>query len=259
MSEPAIRFAVLGEARSGTTLLDTLINSHPDAVCCGEILNDVDIAEGRPIRWPHRLRPFADELDVDWEELRGRDPVAFLTAIGELGDRAGCRAVGFKLLYGHAWERQFVFEWLASIQTFRWIHVVRRNHLRRFLSLCRAQRSGRWTKQAGASGATEPDRMAPIHMDWDECVESFESRRGMEQFARDGLAGSAVLDLEFETMTADVPATAARLLDFLGLPDRPLATSLRRQATDSLRDAIANYDELRARAVGTPWESFFDE
>jgi hypothetical protein len=46
---------------------------------------------------------------------------------------------------------------------------------------------------------------------------------------------------------------------FLRLRYRPLTSPLEKNTSDGLREAVANFDELRSRYVGTRYEAMFDE
>ena len=84
---PGCRFAIVGLPRSGTTYLMTLLNSHPEVLCHGELFNPYAVIE-------------ADRRDETAERVLARDsdPAGFLETIWSTGGRT---AVGFKFMLGH--------------------------------------------------------------------------------------------------------------------------------------------------------------
>ena len=65
------------------------------------------------------------------------------------------------------------------------------------------------------------------------------------------LAGHAILELEYEELSASLQSELDRILDFLGLDRLALRPRTLRQGTDDLRSAIENYDELHDQLAGT--------
>ena len=65
-----------------------------------------------------------------------------------------------------------------------------------------------------------------------------------ERAALEGIPHTRVIYEEDLEPAAAHQATANRVLDFLGLPHRPVSTPLRKINARPLREIIANYDEL---------------
>ena len=49
------------------------------------------------------------------------------------------------------------------------------------------------------------------------------------------------------------------IFDFLGVPARDLESAFHKNTKDDLREALPNFDELRARYADTPYGPMFDE
>ena len=80
------RFVVLAVPRTGSNLLCTLLNSHPEILCHHEVFNP----QGIFLALSHRdqVQQFGDMTDRDQE------PLAFLESVWDSG--ANHRCVGFK-------------------------------------------------------------------------------------------------------------------------------------------------------------------
>ena len=92
-----VRFVIIAQARSGSTLLRLALHAHPDVVCHGEVLSAA---------WMNRLVPqgqkAVDQSPKDqilrlWDE-RENDPGQFLERWVYSGFSQSC--IGFKVVYG---------------------------------------------------------------------------------------------------------------------------------------------------------------
>src|SRR5262250_573283 len=88
---PATRFIVLCAARTGSTMLRHMLNSHPDVRCHGEVMTGSLDALSGDDRDPD---PSVTRALVDRRE---RDPQDFLEEV--VLDPGPARAVGFKIKY----------------------------------------------------------------------------------------------------------------------------------------------------------------
>lgn len=259
-----IRFVIVSYPRSGTHLLRTSLESHPEVVCQAEPFNSDDR------RLPYPLEtPTADVLS-GWV-FRG-DPLA------------GTRAVGFVLqaYHPHALEAfpgirpnpvwADVWERLAAMEDLRVLHLERRNLLARHLSHLMARATGSWHAwdPATVDGVTHltgrpPDRqIGPpqgerprLTLDPARLALDFEEVARWRRHAEEALAGRPLLRLTYEELCGDFAATTARALAFLGLEARPLRPAVARLEERPPERAIENYAGLKSHFAGSPWESFF--
>ena len=70
------------------------------------------------------------------------------------------------------------------------------------------------------------------------------------------LSGVPTLDLSYERLRA--PGGHLPVLEFLGLPDVPVTSPFRQQRHGSQREAIENYDELKAYSATELAQYFVD-
>ena len=131
------RYVIIGDARTGSTLLTQALNSHPDVLCFGEVFNLVHPYVD------YGVEGFNNNDKVAIEE-RARDPRAFLKKRVYGERRTGLRALGFKFPYGQDEWYPTVMQELLTDREIRVVHMQRRNSLRTLVSLKVAQTTGVW-------------------------------------------------------------------------------------------------------------------
>ncbi|MBK8978309.1 MAG: sulfotransferase [Planctomycetes bacterium] len=251
-----IPFIILAAERTGSNLLAGLLDSHPAIVLGGEFFNPT-LSEQRRVPWP--LVPEAARAEL--AARRDADPIGFLEQVFEQGRAKGYRAVGFKLMYNHADRLPAVRDFLLSLPELRVVHLTRRNLVERFLSKRRAEVTGRWQKPVddkGASSAVEKPKLPRIELEFDALVADLLKVERWQATYRSMFAGHPLLEVCYEDLADDPAGRAAPVVGFLGLDTGvELAVRYQKTGTDSLRDAIANYDELKASLAR--WLSFFPD
>lgn len=242
------RFVIVGVARTGSTVLISLLNAHSRAVCFGEIFRSPDA-----IGWD--VRPFAGAPDPAQLARYRADPVAFMQREVYRRWPPRIRAAGFKIFCYHAREAPFAAVWdaLAAQRDIAVIHVKRRNRLAQLVSLRRAHLTNMWSSTS--PGAARAPR---LRLDPDACARHFAETERMEREADALFAGHPLLQVAYEDLDADQAGEMARVFDFLGLPRERVATPLARQRGDRLETAVENHEELRRAFAGGPWSAFFE-
>jgi hypothetical protein len=67
------------------------------------------------------------------------------------------------------------------------------------------------------------------------------------------------LNLSYEDLLQDRNASLGQVFSFLGTAPLPVQGITLKNTRDNLREAVLNFNELRTRYVGTPYEPMFDE
>ncbi len=247
MTETVRRFAVLSARRSGSNLLCTLIDSHPDALCHHELFNPRGIFTALDLR----------DMDTPLHDMaaRERDPIAFLSQVWGYARSHAC--VGFKMTPDQHPE---ILRTLLDDPGVAKIVLRRNNPLRALVSERIAEITGRWEAYAGES-CGQPVDAAPhprIHIEPDELdrhvrhVEAFyDSLTGTMQ-----RSGQRWLELRYESLFD--AGEQQRLCDFLGLSPRVLRARSIRQNPEPLEHLLDNADALRRSLASTPLGHVFD-
>ncbi len=258
-------FVLVSYLRSGTHMLRTALESHPAVFCQTEVFNP-----------DNPILPYALDTPVDviLREHVFRSHPPRITHAGfvlhayhpqALASRPGQRA---NPLWACVWEH------LAALPGLRVLHLKRHNLLRRHVSHLLARRSRFWHSWRAESVARVTHLDAPPHPDSVEWrpgerpaleVDALAFERDVaevlawRQRADEALAACPRLDVGYEDLCADWESATARVQEFLGLPRAALRPAVNKLDERPLREAVSNYDELRARFSGTPLRAYFDE
>jgi sulfotransferase family protein len=240
-------FVLVSTRRSGSTWAADMLGSHPEVTCHGELF----MPKGRGAQPPLRV-----DTPFFFDTLPRRRRFAFgrVVAGWRYADRVfrapGTRAVGCKVAYGHLKGVPWLLAYLklndASV-----VHLVRRNKLAHLLSMESAKARGRYHALVGERVESEPVRLEARTL-----VAALEKEERMVRRARWLLArlGLPTLEVAYEDLLAD-PEQFKTLLDFLGVdPDAcQLRSKLQKWNRRGFRDAIANYDEVKATLQDTKY------
>ncbi|MDP5220283.1 sulfotransferase [Ruegeria sp. 2205SS24-7] len=230
------RFLIVGQPRSGTTYVQTLLSSHPDILCRGEMFDPYQIDDsGRKNK----------NLKAIWE--RDANPGTFLERM-LAGEGLSCAVppvMGIKVLHHH--NPSLMKEIIPANPDLRLIHVLRANKLAQFASARQVQLSGRWT----ASSDTGEAPLVKAGPFWaaSEC-----NRLENEDFLFSqwiSTLPNPSLTLEYSRMHRR--DTLDQLTRFLGVgPSEQMASPLRKQGQNNILDRFADPEPIAAhfRATG---------
>ncbi len=269
-----VHFVVLGQARSGTTLLVDALSSHPEIRCFREIFNwRQDFVDYQVDGYDK-----SDPLDL---ELRQSDPEAFLRERVFCGHPPSIRAVGFKLIDAHIWGFAGLAKLLAADRELLVVHIRRNNLLRELVSLRLAEATGEWAgrrrtvpaqlllalrRPSRARGALAQvlrrlrngPALRAVTLTREECERWFlEAELRAEHFER-LFAEHPRVAVRYEELVAHRDETLEQVQRFLGVEPVTLSVTTRRQNPEPLRELLVNYDELREAFRGTAAAAFFD-
>jgi LPS sulfotransferase NodH len=235
------KFVIVGAPRTGSTLLVKTLNSL-DGVCChGELLG------------PEHVRGYEDGFDLvkaskEEREARSKrllldrnaNPVDFIDRI----ITANQRATGFKALYSAFLDPRWgeVVAFLQTSPAVKFIHLTRKNTLRRYISEQTLLEGG--PNHSGAGGKS--DMPITVRVDIDAFLRRSSQIEAEGNEIRSLLAKQNVLDINYEELSADTPAAVARVCAFLGLVTSPsdIKPALSKVGAANLSDSVSNYQEL---------------
>ncbi|MCE2497132.1 MAG: hypothetical protein J4F31_11245 [Flavobacteriales bacterium] len=227
---PTAKFVFFGKGRSGTTLLVSLMNSHPDLFCDGETLNKKVARPLGRIRTRERLSPKSvygfKLLSYQLRDLHDfDDPKAFLQSL--IDD-------GYKL-----------------------IHLRRHNNLRQVLSrLYVEHRMAYHAKKGSSTGPLEK-----MTLDVEDLKVQLGRSASLDQFEAQVLDGLTYLPVSYEDDLEDKakhPETMSKVFHFLKLHYHEPKAGLKKITTKKLSGFIANADEVEQVLRGTEYERFLD-
>ncbi len=257
------RFIILTLGRSGSNHWVSLVNEHPRVLNYGEVLGDYT---------PHErfVRPALRRSNAGYvDSLLSSRAMAYLgqgySAVSRIarGERprmpkrySELEAVGLKD-FSQLVERRELADHLLEVEDLKVISLLRRDVLRRFISLERLHAGGAVANRGGA--ATEGPTLT---LDRDHTLEQldiFAAELDYHERLVGRFPDGAVLELEYETVFRSSNAmerATAEVFEFLGVEPLEVRSPHRKLTDDDLRAVVANYDEMVEWLTGTPYERF---
>jgi len=227
------RFLIVGLPRSGSTYLATLLHSHPDVYCGGELFNPSAIIG---IGWK----------DENKKILINRDafPADFLRNFYlKRGHEAV--AVGAKYMIGHHPEIISMIEENSDIKI---IFIHRNNRLAQSASWFQALQSKQWATQ----DATQVDQK-PLDMWPRQLLQKAREFESSDYFFANWLRSLSnnVLDVEYREMFS--PKFNKDICNFLGVPfNEVMCSPLAKQGLNNILDRFEHKKSIEQyfREVG---------
>jgi len=168
------------------------------------------------------------------------------------------KAVGFKTKLKDVLDIDAFTELLNE----KGVHIIqmhRRNVIKAAVSVINARRlhekTGVWNLRQ------ESDRLPPATIDLDEFDHLVQQREMLDQELAAYVSQFQLPRLQvcYEDLLVDRDGVLRQIFDFIGVDWFDVQGSTKKNTGDDLREAIANYDDLRARYAGTRYEEMFDE
>jgi LPS sulfotransferase NodH len=227
-----IRFVVLCTARTGSELLVSLLDSHPQVKCDSQILAD-------EVLFPRRF--------IEGRAVRAR--------------YEGARAYGFKLHVNEITDVQRLGDaekYLRSLlrRGDKIYRLRRRNLLKQVLSFARATQSIYHL----TVGAAHP-RAGPLELDPADVLAGLIVTERLERLADHVLAGLTHTTLVYEDDLADLPSqqrTLDRMFEEMGVSRFEVHPAIVPTSPARIRDAVSNYDAVAAVIGQTRFAKFLE-
>ena len=225
-----VPFVIVADLRTGSTLLSTSLNNHPQIRCYGELFH--------PETFPD------NQLDgCDRFTLTGRDVVREAFAAN------GATAAGFRamIFLPMPAQPQWADSWGALVDRddLRVIYLLRRDELAQYASIAIADRTRIWHPSPD-DPVLRPENRPTITIDPQEFRDWSQQRAALLNQRREQLRGKPSLDLTYETLVSEWPAAIRTVQEFLGVEPVSLQPAKQKQEKRPLSEVVANYDELRA-------------
>jgi LPS sulfotransferase NodH len=223
------RFVILAVPRTGSNLLCTLLNSHPQVLCHHEVFNPQGVFTALDYR--------GNGLALQSLQQRDDDPIGFLGRVWHTGADGSC--VGFKWTRGQNVE---VLKNVVSDAGVKKIVLRRRNRIKTFVSEKIAQSTDQWEVYSPQELTLPRPR---IHVDIQELLQHIEVNQHFYDELLAELAGLGQPGLEVDYETLLEGNAPVGMLEFLGVsPDVSLTAASVKQNSTDLREMIANFTEL---------------
>lgn len=223
------RFIVLTRSRTGSNMLISLINSHPQLRADREIFS----------------------------KLNGKDYKSVLASAYSKQPHF-IKAKGFKIFYCHPQDNSECGIWddLRAMDDLYVIHLKRQNILRTLLSRKIAGINDVWATESAQPSAKEA---ISVSFTVQELIDGFTQTRAWEAEGEMNFRNHRVLSITYEDLINNRSNTFHEVTDFLGAEFIQPKTGLKKQNVGTLRESIENYDELKCTFASTEWANFFED
>lgn len=221
-------FIIVADVRTGSTLLASSLDRHPQIRCYGELFHSEDLPDNS-VEGLDRSRAAAKTILA--RALRGPSGVVH-----------GFKAMAFLPLpevkrWRDAWER------FREVPGLRVLWLSRRDRLAQYASLEMARHTGLFHPDDGDE-LYRPANRPTITIDPADFRAWVEQRDVLVRLRREALDALPALEVTYETLIADWVVSTSRIQEFLGVDVQPMAQVKRKQERRPLAEVIVNYDEL---------------
>jgi hypothetical protein len=223
--EPSVRFVIVGNPRTGSSHLVSLLDSHPDIGCWDDEIFDLGQA---------------------FDRSSYRDPIEFLQ---EMVFAVKAAAVGFKLLrdafehVGNAWH------WIKELDL-KLVQTYRANLLDSYISYKLASINNAFTCWYGDY------RINRFEANFAECLHWFELSANWDAYIYRSCVARDIPRIAIEYN--ELCETVERVVQFVGATSHPLVSQLRKQRSGSQAEIITNYVSLKEKFASSKWSKHFD-
>jgi LPS sulfotransferase NodH len=224
------KFVLFLVGRVGSTYLTTLLNSHPDILALSEEIKDFD-----------------KNTQLDWARKFLTPPLISTHAVR-----------GFNVKLIHIGDPD-AFADLLREQDCKIFHMVRRNRVKAVVSRINGNRLYEKTGMWGLFD--EKKRLDPFEIDLQQFDEYLKHREKVDSDLEEYVnqLKLPVLKICYEDLMADEAEFLKNIFNYLEVRPYPVKGKTLKITSDDLRKDIINFEELRSRYTGTPYEPMFDE
>jgi hypothetical protein len=229
-------FVIAFVGRQGSSFLQGLIDSHPNASCLGELFSPAASRRGIKAYLRGEPQPFIHSGEATVSDYLEK----------HLHHRRG-NALGFKLpLY----SMQHHLDIVPALRAFNYkvVLVTRENLLDQFISMRLAQINNAWRSDLGEF------KTRSFVADPSDAQCRFEQWEQENAATAAAVAGLPAIHVSYEQIKESLPT----VLEFLGLPPAPTKSPFERQRTWSRAEAVENFEDLAAHFASTRWARFFE-
>lgn len=241
-------FVILGTARTGSTMLWSYLNSHPDILCMRGVYGSTNKINFGKYYWDLPEEYQSEELI----KLRNERPIEFLENYVFKEYSKPYKAVGFKYFYDHDRHLSNMNEvacYFDANPAIKFIHLKRDNLLATLFSYKRALAQQEWT-------SAKPDYKTSLSVQ--ECNDYFlDILTYQKRF--DELFTNRTLQVNYDNMLNDTQQSLQTIQKFIGVKQMKLSTITNKNKEIKFIDCIINFNELKNHFRHTDYEKYFDE
>ncbi len=228
------KFLIVGLPRSGTTLLHTYLNSHPNIVSAGE----------------KKIELIRQEL----QEVGSWKKVIFPPFSRHI------KTAGAKVLLPDAPDSNFLSvlkEIIALEPSIKFLFLNRENLLRWYVSLNIARNTGQWSQTKGQN--RQPIFQKKLRIPVNHLIDTLEETLKTIAVYRDLLSHTNMKEISYEFFSENPSSALAEVQGFFGLNTSPLSSLLQKQNPEPLHELIQNYEDVKQVLAPIPFQKFITD
>lgn len=225
------RFMILAHRRTGSNLLVSLLNSHPQLRCFGEVFRE-----------QYNFNLYMPELAKEFTDYATRtsNPAKYLQAISEQID-VGTHSWGFKLM---AFQLQTEFAELLAEQAVKVIVLSRENQLAQYSSELIAAATGQ-----GIAGQNVEVETAEVHFSAKEFNKFRQKVEDDFHVATHAIRAVGLPCLELEYMELQKEETLNKVCEFLNVGPGKMKSGLQKRNNPAVINRFKNFHFARTYLV----------
>ena len=222
------KFIIITRSRTGSNLLMSLLDSHPNVIAKGELFESL---KGRTCK------------DV-WNEIYDKKPKHI-------------QYFGFKIFYYHPIDSddKEVWNYIKNDESIKLIHLTRKNMLRTVVSRQIAEKTNRWSNVDNKK-IQITEKMVEIDINY--CLNEFKLTKDYENKIRSEFKREFYMELTYEDLVKDKQEMMTRIFNFLGIENTVAKSRTIKQNSEKLEDLILNYSELKEALEESEWSYLLD-
>ena len=243
------RFVIAGTQRTGTSLIESTLDSHPDIRCLSEVYI---FRKGHGKSTEGSYRQFINQRRfVRRIAHHIARPLLVRAHLDQLYQSYDVKATGFKFMLSQARHFPETTHYLQENQV-KILHVVRENVLKTLASRIAAKTR----KLYHSEGTVEVEK---IYIPPRRLLKRLEKIQDETRQWRQIALGNPYVEVSYESFLADREQALKNSLEFIGVEyGASMFSTLRKINPDKLSDVIKNFDEVTRLLVGTKYEIFLD-
>jgi LPS sulfotransferase NodH len=232
------KFVVFTTPRTGSSLLIKTLDAHPEIFCGGEMFFLKGDIYHNETRYPFWRFPVNSKINylVNYPKLFLTLP-RFLNKFYATND-ASIKAKGFKLMHFQTYYTPGIFNYLRN-HGVKVIVLIRKNILRNTLSDLRARSTKIYHTNGNVATATIPMFHVKVN-ELEKKMKQIESFNKQLDKSTANLDRKIIYYEDYENWNE----TISGVLKYLNVADMPLQAVSKKLNPDSLKDMIANYEEV---------------
>lgn len=239
------KFIILGQQRTGSTLLQTLLDSHPETLCLGEMLHK-QAAPGT-----------VENFDiVNWKKFFSSNPEAslddYINQIYEPLNMGYPKSIGFRLMLPDTSDQ--ILDILKK-KDVKVILLIRRNYLKTIIS-CKFLA----LTHINTISQKKDKTLTKVRLDEDRILPLLDSYKNTYKQMKDTLINKKFdyIKIHYSEYSNNYNSKKMKdVLNFLELNSSiTLDTPLLKMHSDNIQDVLINYTEIEKKLIGTEYELF---